>query len=102
MTDSGAQQRFHEDDDARAARYSDLFATSHDHTSDCSLCPICATISVLRQTKPEVVEHLATAARELLAAAAILIAEAESVVGAAEEPTAPGPDSSTVRRIDVV
>ncbi|MGI8707991.1 MAG: hypothetical protein ACR2LG_07310 [Actinomycetota bacterium] len=100
MTDTGAQQ--HEDEDARAARYSDLFATSHDHTSDCSLCPICATISVLRQTKPEVVEHLATAARELLAAAAILIVEAESVVGAAGEPSAPGPDSSTVRRIDVV
>lgn len=102
MTDTGAQQRFHEDDEARVARYSDLFATSHNHNSDCSLCPICATISVLRQTKPEVVEHLATAARELLAAAAILIAEAESVVGAAEAPTASRPDSSTVRRIDVV
>jgi len=54
---------------------------------------------VLRETKPEVVDHLAKAARELLAAASILIEEAQSRVGADEEPK---PDRPTVRRIDVV
>ena len=99
MADTRAWHEPHDEENERAARYSDLFATGHDHVSDRSLCPICATIAVLRETKPEVVEHLATAARELLAAASILVDEAQSRVGVVEEPK---PDRPTVRRIDVV
>lgn len=66
----------------RAARYSDLFGDKPEHhTSDCAYCPICATISVVRNTKPEVLEHLGTAAREFLAAAVILLEEASQLLG---------------------
>ncbi|MDQ4145363.1 MAG: DUF5304 family protein [Actinomycetota bacterium] len=88
----------------RAARYSDLFASGHDHPPECSYCPICATIAVVRNTNPEVLEHLAAAAREMIAAAGKLLDEAERVVGStdgarrATEPEEPG----KVRRIDVV
>ncbi len=88
--------------DERAARYSDLFGANHEHAPECAYCPICATIAVVRNTNPEVLDHLAGAARELLAAAAKMLEEAERVVGstsdAAENPP-PGP--SKIRRIDV-
>ncbi len=93
-------------DGARAARYSDLFGADpefqqdgaeapvkdpipfpgawqgheHERPADCAYCPICATISVVRNTRPEVMGHLAAAARELLAAASILVEEAGKVV----------------------
>ncbi len=93
--------------DERAARYSDLFAEKnrHDHSADCAYCPICATIAVVRQTRPEVLDHLAGAARELIAAVGILLEEAEGVIGAAQE-AKPGPrpvtqDDARVRRIDI-
>ncbi|MGH2752060.1 MAG: hypothetical protein ACRDK3_14490 [Actinomycetota bacterium] len=87
----------------RAARYRDLFERSHtDHASDCAYCPICATIAVVRNTRPEVLEHLAAAAREMIIAAGILLEEAESVVGSStgseQEEAEP---ASKVRRIDV-
>lgn len=93
-------------DEERAARYSDLFGKNHDHPPECAYCPICSTISVVRKTNPEVLEHLAGAARELLAAASKMIEEAEKVVGTpSREPT---PDASgesggpaKIRRIDV-
>ena len=66
----------------RAARYSDLFAARRDEPSDCDYCPWCTTIAVVRKTKPEVLDHLAVAAREVLAAAGVVIQEAEArVVG---------------------
>ena len=84
----------------RAARKSDLFGHerfdrsqpveehSHglgehvtEHPSDCAYCPICATIAVVRKTRPEVLDHLATAARELIAAAGIILEEAGEIVG---------------------
>jgi hypothetical protein len=87
--------------DERAARYSDLFA-EHEHAPDCAYCPICATIAVVRNTKPEVLEHLAGAARELIAAFGLLLDEAENIIGAAEqarkEPNGP---EQRVRRIDI-
>lgn len=87
-------------DEARAARYSDLFGEKHDHAPDCAYCPICATIAVVRNTKPEVLEHLANAAREIIMAAGILIEEASEVIGT--EPQKPGPDDEgKVRRIDI-
>ena len=84
-----------ESDARRAARKSDLFGhetfdrsqTQHpsghsaEHTSDCAYCPICATIAVVRKTRPEVLDHLATAARELIVAAGIILEEAGEIVG---------------------
>ncbi len=94
-----------EADRERAARYSDLFAARHAHAPECAYCPICATLAVVRKTNPEVLDHLAGAARELLAAAGKLIEEAEKVVGNPSEtakPSADRTDAGKVRRIDVV
>jgi hypothetical protein len=93
-------------EEGRAARYHDLFENGHEHASDCAYCPICATIAVVRQTKPEVVEHLAAAARELIVAAGLLLEEAGKVVGAPEPGARKSDDSSAgghgkVRRIDI-
>ncbi|HVM34980.1 MAG TPA: DUF5304 family protein [Actinomycetota bacterium] len=85
----------------RAGRYTDLFASgTHDHQSDCAFCPICTGIAVLRESNPEVVEHLAAAARELIAAAGILVAETEKRVGRPAPPDQ-GATDGRVRRIDV-
>lgn len=91
-------------EEERAARYSDLFASNHEHgDSNCAYCPICATIGVLRNTKPEVLDHLAAAARELITVAGILLEEATEVIGAAETArgTKPGPGDGKVRRINI-
>lgn len=89
-------------DHERAARYSDLFAAGegHEHAPDCAYCPICSGIAILRNTNPEVVEHLAAAARELIAAAGILVTEAEKVVGG-PRPDTTGEKGGGVRRIDI-
>ena len=92
-------------EEGRAARYHDLFENGHEHTSDCAYCPICATIAVVRQTRPEVMEHLAAAARELIVAAGLLLEEAGKVVGAPESESTTGrpgdEDGGKVRRIDI-
>ena len=112
-------------DPARAARYTDLFgrdpkfvaegeeeppntppdpaAHEHAHTSDCAYCPICASIAVVRNVKPEVLDHLASAAREFLAAAALLVEEAGKVVGVDVPPPSEDepPIPSNVRRLDL-
>ena len=94
-----------EPDNERAARYSDLFAGHQDHAAECAYCPICATIAVVRRSNPEVLDHLAGAARELLQAAAKLLEEADKVVGRPEGSSGENngdPDPGKVRRIDVV
>jgi hypothetical protein len=91
-------------DHERAARYSDLFAApDHEHAPDCAYCPICATIGVLRNTHPEVLEHLATAARELMIAAGLMLEEAESFVATSSEgtPARGGKSKDGVRRVDL-
>ena len=89
--------------DERAARYSDLFANGHDHPSDCAYCPICATIAVVRNTKPEVLDHLASAARELIAAVGLMLEEAEDIIGTTEANKGKaGKGEGSVRRIDIV
>lgn len=95
-------------EEERAARYSDLFANKHEHSSpeNCAYCPICATIGVLRNTKPEVLEHLAKAARELVVVAGLFLEEASEVVSAAEAAAAASADEADqtdgkVRRIDI-
>lgn len=86
----------------RAARYSDLFGISHPHDSDCAYCPICATIAVVRKTKPEILDHLAAAARELIIAAGIIIEEAGEVIGTdAKRQPSDDPDVAKIRRIDI-
>jgi hypothetical protein len=91
-------------EEERAARYSDLFDSHHEHASDCAYCPICATIAVVRKTRPEVLEHLAVAAQELIVAAGIMLEEAEEIVGRtaehrSEEDGEERPEK--VRRIDI-
>lgn len=90
-------------DEARAPRYSDLFASGHEHSPDCAYCPICATIAVVRKTRPEVLEHMASAARELIMALGILIDEASEVIGSVEHEAKPASDETAagVRRIDI-
>lgn len=92
-------------EEERAARYSDLFVDKHEHgDSNCAYCPICATIGVLRNTKPEVLEHLAAAARELIAVAGILLDEAGEAIGSTDPATEAkrGPsEDGKVRRIDI-
>ncbi|HEX2052083.1 MAG TPA: hypothetical protein VHJ34_15825 [Actinomycetota bacterium] len=79
--------------DERAARYSDLFGPRHDDAPACAYCPLCTAISLVRDARPEVLDHLAAAVRELAAAAAVVLEEAERVVGAPDGVTsAPGPD----------
>ena len=94
----------------RAARYSDLFAARHEHesVSDCAYCPICSTIGVVRRSKPEVLDHLSAAARELLIVAGILLEEAGGIIAATDSllkvtPTETAEDPpDNVRRIDAV
>lgn len=89
-------------DSERAARYSDLFEEAHGNAgAECAYCPICAGLAVLRRTNPEVIDHLAAAARELLAAAAIVLAEAEKVVGSQPEHAGEPARDVRVRRIDL-
>jgi len=92
-------------DESRAARYSDLFGTGADHehpdASNCAYCPICATIGVLRDTKPEVVEHLAAAAREIIIAAGLFLEEVEKAVGTPETAGREDASAGKVRRIDI-
>lgn len=89
-------------EDARGARYSDLFENAHDHsTSDCAYCPICVTIAAVRNTKPEVLEHLAVAARELVLAAGLFLEQASETIGEQGKDDA-GEGEAKVRHIDVV
>ncbi|HEX2196000.1 MAG TPA: hypothetical protein VHJ76_03655 [Actinomycetota bacterium] len=90
-------------DPERAARYSDLFGDrrAHEHPSDSAYCPFCATVNVVRKTHPEVLEHLAAAARELITAAGILVEEAAKAVAPPPAEETEG-EPAPVRRIEAV
>ena len=92
-------------DPERAARYSDLFDGAHQHgEGSCAYCPFCAAISVARETRPEVVDHLANAAREFLIAAGMLLEDVGSRLGGDQENGSNGVTDSempTIRRIDI-
>ena len=91
------------DDDRRAGRYSDLFGPHEAHSSDCAYCPICTGISLVRSANPEVLDHLAAAAREFMIAAGLFLEEAGKRVGAPEQRTeGDGGDDGKVRHIDIV
>ena len=63
---------------------------------ECTYCPICRTVHVVRQLSPEVKAHLGVAAASLAQAAAGLLA---SVVP--DEPRARGARGDGVERIDL-
>lgn len=91
-----------EEEAARAARYSDLFGDKQEHADDLALCPICATIGLVRESHPEVLDHLKAAARELmLAAEALLDAGLAHVDGAPGAPEKPADGAGNVRHIDL-
>ncbi len=58
---------------------------------ECTYCPICRTVHLVRQSSPEVREHLTTAASSFLQAAAAMLASG----GPAR------PDSSGLEHIDL-
>jgi hypothetical protein len=92
------------DEERRAGRYSDLFAEHAEHTSDCAYCPICTGIGLVRSANPEILDHLAAAARELMIAAGMFLEEAGGRVGKPEgqQPNGPeGEGNGKVRRIDI-
>lgn len=78
-----------EEEAARAARYSDLFGEKQEHSDDLALCPICATIGLVRESHPEVLDHLKAAARELMLAAEALLDAGLAHVEPTEAPGAP-------------
>lgn len=89
----------------RAARYSDLFDSGNppQHPNDCAFCPICATIGVLRNVRPELFEHLGAAAREFLMAAGVFLDEAADLLAAHQSPPRAADqvtESPNVHRID--
>ncbi len=93
-------------DKESGARCGDTFG-AHEHAGapDCAYCPICSAIAVVRKTRPEVLEHLASAARELIIAGGLMLEEADKAVGRSgeEQPDAPRPAAAPgkVRRIDL-
>ena len=94
-------------DEVRAARYADLFEGNHEHVSDCAYCPFCTAIGLVRRQNPEIMEHLATAAREFVLAAGLLLTEAGEMIGSPDvkrttRPTEEKGDGGKVRRIDIV
>lgn len=92
-----------DDDDQRAGRYSDLFGGHAEHTADCAYCPICTGIGLVRSANPEILDHLAAAARELMIAAGMFLEEAGGRVGKPDVSKTPPVDQSAgkVRRIDI-
>lgn len=61
--------------------------------AECSWCPVCRTVHAVRQTSPEVRDHLASAAASLMqAAAGVLVAASRGSASAR---------SSGVERIDL-
>ena len=61
-----------------ASAFGDAVKDINDHVAtgsqDCRYCPVCQVIHVVRQTSPEVRDHLAVAASSLMQAAAGLLA----------------------------
>ena len=54
----------------RSARSRADYTNEQGHDGECPYpCPICAGVGMLRQFSPEIGEHLATAAKELMLAA---------------------------------
>jgi hypothetical protein len=63
--------------------------------AECTYCPICRTVHVLREASPEIKGHLASAAASLMQAAAGFLAAAASSTGSS------GERAAGVERIDL-
>ena len=90
-----ARQRSGGPDAARLRDAARLLGSEHLATGDatCTVCPLCQSVSLLRQVKPETVEHL-------LDAAASVVAALRSAVAAPPAPDDPG-RPPRVEHIDV-
>lgn len=82
----------------------------HDHADNCAYCPLCTGIGMLRSAQPDVVDHLAGAARELISALRVVLEQAEGVLAAVEDASRVSDDNSdqseanpdpVVRHLDV-
>ena len=52
------------------------------HSPECAVCPICQAVRLLRNTRPEVAEHLSDAATSFLSALAAMVpGDAEAAPG---------------------
>ena len=60
-------------------------AGGHGTAPECQVCPICMGLATLRQSRPEVLEHLMKAGAELMLAARALL-EAGEAAGPARRP----------------
>jgi hypothetical protein len=82
-----------EQGDGAAAMADSLTAELHAHLAtgspECAWCPLCRTVSAIRQTSPEVRAHLASAASSLMLAVSGMMA------------TRPGGREAGVERIDL-
>jgi hypothetical protein len=86
----GAQEQSDDPQQARTA----AGPTGHD-PDVCGACPLCAVARALGETRPELVDHLAEAARHLLAAFRTFVDAAR------DGPEAPRRSDERVRRIDI-
>jgi hypothetical protein len=77
----------------------------HEHTgghdgatpgAECAWCPVCRTVAAVRQTSPEVLGHLTTAAASLMLAASGIMA---TLGEAADQTRSGGQDGTGVERI---
>ncbi|MFZ0159679.1 MAG: hypothetical protein WAL50_11670 [Kineosporiaceae bacterium] len=67
----------------------------------CRACPVCQLLGVLRQVRPEVVEHLSTAMSELALAVRELLGPPPADAPPPDEPDRPAPPEQTVERIEI-
>jgi hypothetical protein len=65
-----------------------------EHVCTVGFCPICLAVTAVQPLKPDAVEHLLNAGRELLLAMT-------SILGARAEETARGEPAPTLTRIDI-
>ena len=77
---------------------------------ECRLCPVCAGLAALRETRPEAVEHLVKAGAELLLAVKALLDGAAGPErrpaprrrrAGAGDPGEPAPARDGLQRIDI-
>lgn len=75
------------------------------HPAECRACPVCQGLALLRQVRPEAVDHLGAALDQLGLALRALLAPGEATTsGPSRRPSqepAPAPASPRVERIEI-
>lgn len=69
--------------------------------SECRVCPVCQLVSLLRQTRPDVLEHLVGAAGELAAAVRLVVGQGQVQESHPHGHGTSGRGGVPVERIDV-